>query len=81
MADGAADGRAAGLVLTPDVVHGLARDRDPAARFAGDLDHASRVRVGSAIALALDEPGERIAPGDEARCTEHADTPAEAVLP
>jgi hypothetical protein len=32
-------------VLTPDVVHGLARDRDPAARFAGDPDHVSRVRT------------------------------------
>jgi hypothetical protein len=37
------------LVLTPDVVHGLARDRDPTARFAGDLDHAPRVRLRSAI--------------------------------
>src|SRR5712672_1484170 len=37
------------LVLTPDVVHGLARDRDPTARFAGHLDHASRVRMGCAI--------------------------------
>ena len=38
-----------GLVLTPDVVHGLARNRDPAARFAGDLDHAPRVRMRSAL--------------------------------
>jgi hypothetical protein len=48
VANGAAKGGTARLVLTPYVVHGLARDRDPAARFAGDLDHASRVRVGSA---------------------------------
>jgi hypothetical protein len=35
-------------VLTPDVVHGLARNRDPTARFARDLDHASRVRMSCA---------------------------------
>jgi hypothetical protein len=43
MANSPADGGTPGLVLAPDVVHGLAGDRDPAARFAGDPDHASRV--------------------------------------
>jgi hypothetical protein len=38
-------------VLAPDVVDRLARDRDPATRFAGDLDHTLRVPLGSAIAL------------------------------
>ncbi len=30
------------LMLPPDGVDRLARDRNPAARFAGDLDHASQ---------------------------------------
>ncbi len=42
-----ADSRAAILVFTPHGVHGLSRDRDPAARRTGNLDHASRVRMGS----------------------------------
>jgi hypothetical protein len=46
VANGTTQGGTAGLVLTPDVVHRLARNRDPTARFAGDLDHASRVRMG-----------------------------------
>lgn len=49
VANGATDGGAPRRVLTPDVIHGLARNRDPTARFAGDIDHASRVRLGSAI--------------------------------
>ena len=49
VANGTTEGGTPRLVLTPDVVHGLARNRDPTARFAGDLDHASRVRMGSAI--------------------------------
>jgi hypothetical protein len=50
MANGTTEGGTPRLVLAPDGVHGLARNRDPAARFAGDLDHASRVRLGSVIA-------------------------------
>ena len=46
VANSTSDGWTPRLVLTPDVVHGLARYRDPTARFAGHLDHASRVRVG-----------------------------------
>ena len=49
VANGTADGGTPRLVLTPDVVHRLARNRDPAARFAGELDHASRVRLGSSV--------------------------------
>jgi hypothetical protein len=49
VAHGTTEGGTPRLVLPPDVVHRLARNRDPAARFAGDLDHASRVRVGFAI--------------------------------
>jgi hypothetical protein len=48
VADRATEGRTSRFVLTPDVVHGLARNRDPTAGFAGDPDHASRVRMGSA---------------------------------
>ena len=51
MANGATDGGAPSLVLTPDVVHGLARNRDPTARFAGDLDHTPRVRVGLPVRI------------------------------
>ena len=40
----AAHGRTAVLVLTPHRVHRLSRDRDPAARRTGDLDHAFSVR-------------------------------------
>ena len=49
VADCATKSWATRLVLAPDVVDRLACDRDPTARFAGDLDHASRVRMGSAI--------------------------------
>jgi hypothetical protein len=45
VANGAAEGRASRLVLAPDVIHGLARNRDPTACFAGNLDHVSRVRI------------------------------------
>jgi hypothetical protein len=45
VANGTTDGRTPRLVFTPDVVHGLARNRDPTARFAGDLDHATRIRM------------------------------------
>jgi len=47
--NGTTDGGTPRLVLTPDVVHRLARNRDPAARFAGELDHASRVRLDSSV--------------------------------
>ena len=50
MTDGAADGRAAGFVLPPDVIDRLAGDRNPTAGFARDLDHAVRVRMRPAIA-------------------------------
>jgi hypothetical protein len=36
-------------VLPPDLVDRLAGDRHPAARFTRDLDHALRVRIGSAL--------------------------------
>ena len=49
VANGTANGGTPRLVLTPDVVHRLARNRDPAARFAGELDHASRVRLDSSV--------------------------------
>ena len=45
VANGTADGGKRRLMLTPHVVHGLARNRDPTARFAGDRDHPSRVRM------------------------------------
>jgi hypothetical protein len=51
VANRATDGGAPSLVLTPDVVHGLARNRDPTARFAGDLDHTPRVRVGLLVRI------------------------------
>ena len=58
VANGATHGGTAGLVLTPDVVHGLARNRDPTARFAGDLDHASRVRTVPGMGGAM--PGDTV---------------------
>ena len=53
VANRATDGGTPGLVLTPDVVHRLARHCDPTARFARDLDHGSRVRAGSGRLLSL----------------------------
>ena len=56
VANGTADGGTPRLVLTPDGVHGLARYRDPPARFARDLDHVSRVRTTSGV-VANAHPG------------------------
>jgi hypothetical protein len=47
VANGTAQGGTSGFVLTPDVVDGLARDRDPTARFARDFDHTPQGTLGA----------------------------------
>jgi SAM-dependent methyltransferase len=67
VADGAPDGGTPSLVLAPDVVHGLARDRDPAACFTGDRDHAFRVRLSSPdLQAGLSEVARVLKPGGSA---------------
>ena len=63
--NGATEGGTPGLMLPPDVVHRLARNRDPAARFAGDRDHVSRVRMGRAV-VPIRALAHQLAPGMDA---------------